>query len=108
MSIEKGVAASPASDSIGVSRSVETTKGALWGSGETSIDSIAGPGDDESGGGVIVHSISYFEQLFSLCMTDGRLPRPLNVPNKFDENKDRRGVGSWGLCASECLKIRNG
>ena len=33
------------------------------------------------------------------------LPRPLSVPNKFEENSDLRGVGSCGLEMSEVYRI---
>ena len=36
---------------------VVTTKGALWGSGEISIESLPGPGEDEGSGGVLARSV---------------------------------------------------
>lgn len=36
--------------------SVVTAKGALWGRGDMSIESLAGPGDDEGNGGVVIDS----------------------------------------------------
>lgn len=34
------------------------TKGALWGSGDISIDSFAGPGEEEGSGGVLAPSVA--------------------------------------------------
>lgn len=34
-----------------------TAKGALWGSGDISIDSFAGPGEEEGSGGVLAPSV---------------------------------------------------
>ena len=34
-----------------------TTKGALWGSGDISIDSFPGPGEEEGSGGVLARSV---------------------------------------------------
>lgn len=39
------------------STSAATTKGALWGSGERSMDSFIGPGEEEGRGGVVTHSV---------------------------------------------------
>ena len=36
---------------------VVTTKGALWGSGDISIESFPGPGEEEGSGGVLARSI---------------------------------------------------
>lgn len=33
------------------------------------------------------------------------LPRPLSVPNRFEENSDRRGVGNCGLKLSAPYQI---
>ena len=38
---------------------VVTTKGTLWGSGDISIDSFPGPGEDEGSGGVLARSVLY-------------------------------------------------
>lgn len=62
-----------------VSTWVVTMKGALWGSGDISIESFPGPGEEEGSGGVLARS------------------RPLSVPNRFEEKSDRRGVGNCGL-----------
>ena len=35
---------------------VVTTKGALWGSGDISIESLIGPGEEEGSGGVLARS----------------------------------------------------
>lgn len=40
-----------ASSGVGLTR-FSTKKGALWGSGEISMDSMPGPGEEEGGGGV--------------------------------------------------------
>ena len=37
---------------------VVTTKGALWGSGDISIESLMGPGEEEGSGGVLARSIA--------------------------------------------------
>ena len=43
---------------IGVgSTRVVTTKGALWGSGDISIESLIGPGEEEGSGGVLARSV---------------------------------------------------
>lgn len=36
---------------------VVTMKGALWGSGDISIESIPGPGEEEGSGGVLARSV---------------------------------------------------
>ena len=41
---------------VGSTRFV-TTKGALWGSGEISIESFPGPGEEEGSGGVLARSV---------------------------------------------------
>lgn len=38
---------------------VATTKGALWGSGDISIESFPGPGEEEGRGGVLARSVPY-------------------------------------------------
>ena len=44
---------------IGVgSTRVVTTKGALWGSGDISIESLIGPGEEDGSGGVLARSVS--------------------------------------------------
>ena len=78
---------------VGSTRLV-TMKGALWGSGDISIESIPGPGEEEGSGGVLARSVTC--QL-KPCKSMHNLPRPLRVPNKFEENSDLRGVGSCGL-----------
>ena len=35
---------------------VVTTKGALWGNGDISIESLLGPGEEEGSGGVLARS----------------------------------------------------
>ena len=60
-----------------------------------SIESLPGPGEDDGIGGVT--TFSGHGQLM-LCSTSKiSSPRPLKVPNKFEANSDRRGVGSCGL-----------
>ena len=39
------------------STSATTTKGALWGSGDRSMGSFIGPGEEEGRGGVVTHSV---------------------------------------------------
>ena len=69
--------------------------GALCGRGDISMESFPGPGEEEGGGGVVAHStVSLSFRVFYMLTS---IPRPLIVPNKFWENSDRRGVGSWGL-----------
>ena len=43
---------------IGVGSRVVTTKGALWGSGDISIESLIGPGEEEGSGGVLARSFT--------------------------------------------------
>ena len=49
---------SPIGDVSGVeSTRVVITKGALWGSGDISIESFPGPGEEEGSGGVLARSV---------------------------------------------------
>ena len=68
-----------------------TTKGTLWGNGDISI----GPGEEEGSGGVLARSVLC--ELKSCQSSMHTLPRPLSVPNRFEEKSDRRGVGNCGL-----------
>ena len=69
-----------------------TTKGALCGRGDISIESTS-PGEEEGGGGVRAVSDLRFSNGF--VHVPIILPRPLNLPNKFvDEKRARRGVAS--------------
>lgn len=70
--------------------------GCLWGRGEISILSFNGPGDEEGNGGVVAESI-LCQHLQYYLPADQLLPLPSSVPKRFDVNKDRRGVGNWGL-----------
>ena len=67
----------------------------MWGSGDISIDSFPGPGEEDGRGGVVTHSVLYQQWPCQSSMIT--IPRPLGVPKRFEENKDRRGVGNWGL-----------
>ena len=59
------------------------------------MDSFPGPGEDDGIGGVVVLSAMYQLELFNESVFS--VPRPFSVPKRLDENKDRRGVGNWGL-----------
>lgn len=84
--------------SPGVGGSTFTAYGALWGSGDRSIESFPGPGDDDGSGGVVTCSV----EIVNMCnyyarLAKNALPRPSSVPNRLEVKSDRRGVGSWGL-----------
>ena len=58
ISSAKDDATSSSGDVIGVgSIRVVITKGALWGSGDISIESLPGPGEEEGSGGVLARSV---------------------------------------------------
>lgn len=54
--------------SEGVSTSVVTTKGALCGRGDISIDSLQGPGEEDGGGGVVVKSSKHINKDLGLAV----------------------------------------
>lgn len=65
------------------------------------MTSMAGAGDDDGSGGVVMASSIDHEQWFC-ARVDQNLPRPWPGPNRLEENNDRRGVASWGLF---CLSV---
>jgi hypothetical protein len=81
---------------VGDETSICAQRGCLWGRGEISMRSFMGPGEDDGRGGVVTLSIIYISSPLPrskwLC-----LPRPSNVPKRFDVKSDRRGVGNCGL-----------
>lgn len=64
-----------------------------------SITSIAGAGDEEGRGGVVMFSSAHLSVQSSVTEEEDKfyLPRPFPAPNRFDVNKDLRGVASCGL-----------
>lgn len=72
--------------------SLDTANGGLCGNGDISMISIAGAGDDEGRGGVVIASSIYDKQQLGLFWD--YQPRPWPGPNRVEENKDRRGVAS--------------
>ena len=56
----KGKVISSIGDISGVGSTwVVTMKGALWGSGDISIESFPGPGEEEGSGGVLARSVLF-------------------------------------------------
>lgn len=62
----------PVNTGVGDGSSIWAKNGTLWGSGEISIRSFNGPGEDEGSGGVVTHS------------TQGQLPlKRRNAPRSY-------------------------
>ena len=82
---------------VGVlSSASKTLNGGLCGNGDISMISIAG--EEVSGGVVIASSINLMSNPSTSCtITHQLLPRLLPFPKRLEENKDRRGVATWGL-----------
>lgn len=82
---------------VGVRSSASRTlNGGLCGNGDISM--ISNAGEEDSGGVVIASSINLMSIPSSSCtITHQLLPRLLPLPKRFEENKDRRGVATWGL-----------
>lgn len=86
-----------------ISESLETTNEGLCGKGDISMTSIAGAGEDDGSGGVVIVSSIYVwyehnpSSTYQAIMLHRLLPRPLPCPSAFEENKDRRCVTNCGL-----------
>lgn len=76
---------------------VTTKVGFLCGRGDISITSIAGAGEDDGRGGVVIMSSIYLISGISLTIDWSISPYALAWPSMLAVNKDRRGVASWGL-----------
>ena len=71
---------------------VRGIKGALCGSGDMSIGSFPGPGDEDGTGGVVELSVEILiMSSHTVCLRAS--PRLMRVLNWRGENKARRGVG---------------